>query len=76
MFHKPLGKRLLAASPIEDRKAAGCAGKISYASPQLANDTIRRMRSNIGRAKRLKDLTAYHCRYCGMYHLGRRGIRE
>lgn len=72
MFHRPLGRRLLAASPIEDRKAAGCEGKISYANAQGAHDTIRKMRRGTARGRRLKALEPYHCRYCGHYHLGRR----
>jgi hypothetical protein len=45
-----------------------CARKVRYATEALAYAARRAMRRKYGRETRL--VTAYHCRFCGGYHLG------
>jgi len=48
----------------------GCTGKHRYASAALAWRVVRRNKAWHGRRK-LKMLTAYRCRECGGYHIGK-----
>lgn len=51
----------------ETFRQAGCEGKEAFASPPLAR------RSSLFRRAHRSALAIYHCRYCGLYHIGTRG---
>lgn len=51
----------------EEHHAAACKGKKRFANPTLAHRALRRGQKS---RKRIKGRTAYHCGFCGGWHLG------
>jgi hypothetical protein len=49
-----------------DRRAAGCAGKVSYPNGAVAHRVFRRTRA------RKSQGDVYRCRYCRGFHIGNR----
>ena len=48
---------------------SSCHGKERFVNAAVAHNALRR-RSYKGRPKGAKPGQAYHCRYCGGYHIG------
>lgn len=53
---------------------AGCYGKIGYPTRDEAMGALGSIRKR-KRVSEARDLSAYHCKHCGAFHLGRRGYR-
>lgn len=48
-------------------EAAGCLGKVQYATPAAAMRALGQIRTAKGRGRRL---VKYHCDFCHQWHLG------
>jgi len=47
-------------------RVSACEGKVRFASAKVAHQVAKR------RATRDRDGQAYHCEFCGGYHIGQR----
>jgi len=58
----------------EYHQLRGCKSKIAYESKRDARRALIRMkqRKQVNKIASDRDmqLTVYHCRYCGLYHIG------
>ena len=66
------GKHVIVGTDLPAGYFAGCKGKIAFDSRQEARDQIVRITRR--RKARCFDnsakLNAYHCAFCGKYHIG------
>jgi hypothetical protein len=54
-------------SDLEQKRQAGCEGKERFTSAKLSH-AVRTRRGRPG--KPIPPRVAYHCKFCGGYHLG------